>query len=153
MRLAAVCLIALASVTTAAVAAGSRPHAPSHAAAVSGASSNQPPHAWLFGSWTGGLFPVLDGMVAQDCRTQPTVVFSKDAVGHASLLGTGLTQRVIVTVRATPKGAEFTFAPADAGPRFGCPNEDELQVVRASPNEISFPNCTAFPYPLERCGG
>jgi hypothetical protein len=107
----------------------------------------------LFGSWTGGLFPVLDGMIAQDCRTQPTVIFSKDVVGHASLLGAGLTQRGIITVRATPKGAEFTFAPTAAGPRFGCPNEDELHVLRNNTNEISFPNCTAFPYPLERCAG
>ncbi len=151
MRVAAVCLIALAGLTTTVTA---KPHAPSHAAAPKAPSTaNQPPHAWLFGSWTGGLFPVLDGMVAQDCRTQPTVVFSKDVVGHASLLSTGLTQRNIVTVRATPKGAEFTFAPTAAGPRFGCANEDELHVLRENRNEISFPNCTAFPYPLERCSG
>ncbi len=30
-------------------------------------SAAGPPHAWLFGAWTGGLFPVLDGMLAQDC--------------------------------------------------------------------------------------
>jgi hypothetical protein len=145
MRVATLCLIALTGLTTTVIA---KPRAPLQAAA-----ANQPPHAWLFGSWTGGLFPVLDGMVAQDCRTQPTVVFSKDVVGHASLLGTGLTQRTIATVRATPRGAEFTFAPASAGPRFGCPNEDQLFVERSNPNEISFPSCTAFPYPLERCSG
>jgi len=150
MRVAAVCLIALAGLATAAAA---KPHAPSHAAAQPAAAANQPPHAWLFGSWTGGLFPVLDGMMAQDCRTQPTVVFTKDVVAHAALLSTGLTQRTIATVRATPKGAEFTFAPAESGPRFGCANEDELHVAKINSNEISFPNCTAFPYPLERCGG
>jgi hypothetical protein len=96
---------------------------------------------------------VLDGMAAQDCRTQPTVVFSKDVVGHASLLSAGLTQRNIVTVRATPTGAEFTFVPAAGGPRLGCPNDDELTVARSSPNEISFPDCKEFPYKLERCSG
>ena len=147
MRVAAVCLIALAALATGAAA---KPHA----AAAPAAAANQPPHAWLFGSWTGGLFPVLDGMTAQDCRTQPTVVFSKDAVAHAALLSTGLTQRTIVTVRATHQGAEFTFAPAQApGPRFGCANDDELHVAKINTNEISFPNCSAFPYPLQRCSG
>jgi hypothetical protein len=149
MRVAALCLIAAASV--AAAAAAPRPQARHSTPA---AAANQPPHAWLYGTWTGGLFPVLDGMVAQDCRTQPTVVFSQDSVGHASLLGSGLTQRTIVTVRATPTGAEFTFAPAAApGPRFGCENDDELHVARNNPNEITFPHCNAFPYPLERCAG
>jgi hypothetical protein len=150
MRVAAICLSVLAGLAT--IAAG-KPHTPSQTAAKPAAAANQPPHAWLFGSWTGGLFPVLDGMTAQDCRTQPTVVFSKDVVAHAALLSTGLTQRTIVTVRATPKGAEFTFAPAAAGPRFGCVNQDELHVAKINANEISFPNCSAFPYPLERCSG
>ncbi len=111
-----------------------------------------PPHAWLFGVWTGGLFPVLDGMAAQDCKAQPTIVFGRDAVGHSTLLGTGLVQRVIETVRTTPTGAEFRFAPdatADAG--FGCDDPNTLHVARADGNRISFPNCAAFPYPLERC--
>jgi hypothetical protein len=149
MRVAALCLIAAAS--CAAATAAPRPHAKPAAAA---AAANQPPHAWLYGTWTGGLFPVLSGMTAQDCRTQPTVVFSQDGVGHASLLGSGLTQRTIATVRATPAGAEFTFAPATGpGPRFGCENDDELHVARNNPNEITFPHCSAFPYPLERCAG
>ena len=111
-----------------------------------------PPHAWLFGTWTGGLFPVLDGMAAQDCRTQPTVAFAQDIVGHASLLTSGISRRVIETVRTSPNGAEFRFAPepADAG-AFGCDDANTLHVVRASNDRITFPNCAAFPYPLQRC--
>ena len=30
------------------------------------AAHDAPPHAWLFGTWTGGLFPVLNWMAAQD---------------------------------------------------------------------------------------
>ena len=147
MRLAALCLTAAASLVLAA--AGPRPTArhPSPAAA-----ANQPPHAWLYGSWTGGLFPVLDGMAAQDCRTQPTVVFGRDAVGYASLLGSTMTQRAIATVRATPAGTEFTFTPSTApSPNFGCPNADQLFVSRTNPDQVSFPDCKAFPYPLQRC--
>ncbi len=149
MRVAAFCLIAFASLASAT--AAPRPHSPAPASA----PANAPPHAWLFGSWTGGLFPVLDGMVAQDCRTQPTVVFSRDGVSHATLLAGGMLSRSIVTVRATPAGADFRFAPeATPTPSFGCPDTDELHVARGcGPNEISFPNCTAFPYPLERCSG
>jgi hypothetical protein len=148
MRLTALCLTAAASLVLAA--AGPRPAAryPGPAAA-----ANQPPHAWLYGTWTGGLFPVLDGMTAQDCRTQPTVVFGRDAVGYASLLGTTMTQRVIATVRATPTGTEFTFTPGTAGgPGFDCPNPDQLFVSRATPDRVMFPDCKAFPYPLQRCG-
>ena len=111
-----------------------------------------PPHAWLFGTWTGGLFPVLDGMTAQDCSTQPTVVFSKDDVSHATLLGTTMARRAVETVRTTPAGAEFRFTPVpDPAAGFGCENPDELHVARTSANVISFPRCSAFPYPLERC--
>jgi hypothetical protein len=113
---------------------------------------NGPPHAWLFGTWTGGLFPVLDGMTAEDCRTQPTVRFSKDIVAHANLLGGATTQQTIVTVRTTPTGAEFHFVPgATASTSFGCEDPALLHVTRESNNTISFPHCTAYPYPLERC--
>jgi hypothetical protein len=151
MRVAALCLITLASLASAAIA---KTHTSPQSAAATHVAANQPPHAWLYGSWTGGLFPVLEGMAAQDCRTQPTVVFSKDVVGHATLLGTGLNQRNIATVRATPTGAEFTFVPdSTSTPGFGCETDDELHVTRNGLNEIDFPNCKAFPYPLERCTG
>ena len=111
-----------------------------------------PPHAWLFGTWTGGLFPVLDGMVEQDCRTQPSVVFSQDVVGHTSLTGAGVIQRVIETVRTTPEGAEFRFTPEEADTSaFGCGDANVLHVARESNDAITFPHCAAFPYPLQRC--
>ncbi len=111
-----------------------------------------PPHAWLFGTWTGGLFPVLDGMAAQDCKTQPTVAFAQDVVGHTSLTGAGMTRRVIETVRTSPAGAEFRFAPESADTSsFGCEDPNILHVSRGSSDQITFPNCAAFPYPLKRC--
>ena len=114
--------------------------------------ASEPPHAWLFGTWTGGLFPVLDGMTAQDCRTQPTVGFAKDTVSHATLTGSTMAVHNVETVRATAAGAEFRFLhEADPGGSFNCENPDELHVVRSGPNEISFPRCSAFPYPLQRC--
>ncbi len=111
-----------------------------------------PPHAWLFGTWTGGLFPVLDGQLAQDCRMQPTVAFAQDVMEHASLTGSDLTRRIIETVRTSPEGAEFRFTPdpADAA-GFGCDDPNELHVARENNTTISFPGCAAFPYPLERC--
>ncbi len=115
-----------------------------------------PPHAWLFGAWTGGLFPVLDGQLEQDCRTGRTVVFAQDVVGHASLTGSDMAQSVIETVRTTPTGAEFRFTPQPGDPKpgdtgFGCTDPNELPVLRESPTTISFPRCAAFPYRLERC--
>ena len=111
-----------------------------------------PPHAWLFGTWTGGLFPVLDGMLAQDCRTQPTVGFAQDVVGHTSLTTPGMTRRVIETVRTTPSGAEFRFTPEPGDlSSFGCEDTNALHVLRESSDQISFPHCAAFPYPLQRC--
>ena len=118
------------------------------------AQAGGPPHAWLFGVSTGGLFPVLDGMAAQDCRTQPTVVFSQDVLAHATLTGTGMTQRVIETARASPTGAEFRLTPDPADPAgFGCNGADVLHVARESNGAISFPHCAAFPYPLQHCAG
>ncbi len=116
------------------------------------ASQSGPPHAWLFGVWTGGLFPVLDGMLAQDCKTQTTVFFTRDVVGHTSLIGASMSQRVIETVRTAPAGAEFRFSPnaADAD-SFGCADPDTLHVLRTSQMQISFPGCSTFPYPLQRC--
>jgi hypothetical protein len=152
-RLAAILLLsalsaAVAALTPVAAIAQSRPRrSPEPVSRPAG-----PPHAWLFGTWTGGLFPVLDGMVEQDCHTQPTVVFAQDVVGHASLTGTGLTRRVIETVRTTPAGAEFRFAPdAEDTGAFGCEDTNELHVARETNNTINFPHCAGFPYPLERC--
>ncbi len=159
MRRAIICLSAISMLASAA--AQTRPHghaatpARSTAQPARGASRPAgPPHAWLFGTWTGGLFPVLDGMTEQDCRTQPTVAFAQDEVIHASLTSTAMAQRVIETVRTTPEGAEFRFTPsADDMGGFGCDAANVLYVARQGENAISFPRCAAFPYPLQRCSG
>lgn len=123
----------------------------------------QPPHAWLFGAWTGGLFPAPSGLGAQTC--QPVAVFTRDVVMRATLLDPNLVQRVIETVRATPTGTEFRFiaappAPASGGlldlaapptTGFGCADPDALVVQRRGANEIAFPGCADFPNPLVRC--
>ncbi len=152
MRLAACLLTCLLTTSVAFAQTHHRPAAPTSPQAQTRAQ-NAPPHAWLFGVWTGGLFPVLDGMTTQDCKSQPTVVFGHDAVGHSTLLGNALVQQVIETVRATPAGAEFKFTPSpDAGGGFGCEDPNTLHVARESGNVVTFPHCTAFPYPLHRCG-
>jgi hypothetical protein len=129
------------------------------ALSITAASAQQLPHGWLFGTWTGGLFPVEPSALAEACQT-PTVIFSKDTVARAAIIDPDLTERVIETVRANPNGAEFRFTSAipsesataeklDAG--FGCENPDVLHVARTGENEISFPHCAAFPNPLLRC--
>ena len=134
-------------------------------AAAQGAA--EPPHAWLFGTWTGGLFPTPTGLSAQACLGQPVVIFTRDVVLRATLTDLTYVQRVIQTVRTSPQGAEFQFnpvaAPADdgmlglGGPApvagFGCANPDVLHVERHGNNEISFPGCADFPNPLVRCPG
>ena len=129
--------------------------------------SPAPPHAWLFGAWTGGLFPAPVTLSARECLAQPSVIFTRDTVMREQLTTPAYVQRLVETVRATPSGFEFRFvaAPAprpaasglfgltpdaaDAG--FGCRDPNALQVRRHGENEISFPNCPGFPYPLIRC--
>ena len=127
-----------------------------------------PPHAWLFGSWTGGLFPVPAGMTAQMCLSQPMVIFTHDLVLRATLIDTTYQQRVIETARSNPAGTEFRFAPSTdtsadvtagllgrppqpAKMGFGCENPDVLHVQRRGPDEIVFQGCADFPEPLIRC--
>ena len=133
------------------------------AVAPASAQSGQPPHGWLFGTWTGGLFPVPNGLAAQACFSQPVVIFTRDLVLRATLTEQELTQREIETVRATATGAEFRFAgrpgagsgllgsrvPPMTG--FGCESADVLHVQRRGENEIAFPGCADFPNPLVRC--
>lgn len=121
-----------------------------------------PPHAWLFGTWSGGLFPAPSGMTNQACLSQPVVIFTRDLVLRATITEQTLTQREIESVRATPAGAEFRFA-ATGGPAgllsagvaplagFGCEGLDTLRVQRRGENEITFPGCADFPNPLVRC--
>ena len=131
------------------------------------AQANQPPHAWLFGAWTGGLFPPPSQISAQECLAMPVVIFTRDIVMRAVITDQLYAQRLVETARVTPDGMEFHFsrppAIASAGPfnlspgggvnevGFGCASPDVLHVRRRSENEISFPGCTDFPYPLVRC--
>jgi hypothetical protein len=124
------------------------------------------PHAWLYGNWTGGLFPAPTGLTAEACLAQPVVIFTRDLVLRATLTEQIYTQRAILAVRGTADGLEFRFEPAgaaagaanmlglpapsqDAG--FGCESNDELTVQRRGDNEIVFPGCAEFPNPLIRC--
>ena len=122
-----------------------------------------PPHAWLFGTWTGGLFPVAAGVSPAVCFSQPVVIFTRDLVMRATLAEQTLTQREIETVRATPTGLEFRLVAGGPGSSslfasgarglagFGCGSADTLVVQRRGENEISFPGCGEFPNPLVRC--
>ncbi len=142
------------------------------AAALAPAASAQTaagvPHAWLFGAWTGGLFPVSSGMAAQACLAQPTVIFTRDVVLRAELTDVTYTQRVVATARTNPGVTDFVFAPGvdpaaalgnglmgmdppKAASGFGCESPDVLHVRRISDSEISFPGCNDFPNPLVRC--
>lgn len=150
MRRAIATLITGLAVTGPAAAAPHHP--PRQAESAPAQPASGPPHAWLYGVWTGGLFPVLDGMAAQDCRTQQTVAFSQDVVRHTTLTGAAAQQRVIETVRGVPGGAVFRFTPLAADPvGFGCQDPNTLAVQKEADGKISFPHCTAFPYALERC--
>lgn len=130
------------------------------------AQSNLPPHAWLFGAWTGGLFPPPSTLSAQECLAMPVVMFTRDLVMRAVITDQFYAERLVETARVTPEGVEFRFTPAPAttsGPfslspggspsavGFGCISPDILRIQRRSENEISFPGCTDFPYPLVRC--
>ena len=120
-----------------------------------------PPHAFLFGTWTGGLFPVSPGaMSPQACLSQPVVVFTRDLVMRATLTSQFLVEREVATVRASPQGFEFRLSAMDVPPLlggsapqpgFGCDNPDVLHVQRRGENEITFPGCADFPNPLVRC--
>jgi hypothetical protein len=120
-----------------------------------------PPHAWLFGSWTGGLYPAND--TGPNCFAQPTVIFTRDVVMRTGLLDVGYRQRAIETVAGRGNGVEFRLVPAapsgalasrlppDIG--FGCAgNLNLLNVERRGDNEIAFTGCTDFPLTLKRCG-
>lgn len=127
-----------------------------------------PPHGWLFGSWTGGLFPAPSVVTAQACLAQPTVIFTRDVVLRASLTDPSYAERIVATAQTRGGETDFVFAPAvdatasaSAGllqvappkpdPGFGCESPDVLHVVRRSDNQIVFPGCASFPEPLVRC--
>jgi hypothetical protein len=127
-----------------------------------GRAQGLPPHAWLFGSWSGGLFPPMANMTAQACLAQPVVIFTRDVVLRATLTDLTYVQRGIETARTSPTITEFRFVAMSQGEQglfgeaavpsgFGCENENVLHVLRQNDNEISFPGCADFPYPLIRC--
>lgn len=129
------------------------------------AQSSLPPHSWLFGAWIGGLFPPPSTISAQECLAQPVVIFTRDLAMRVVISDQYYSQRLVETARATATGVEFRFAPSappTSGPfgvgatnsgetGFGCENPDVLHVQRRGENEISFPGCPEFPYPLVRC--
>jgi len=131
------------------------------------AQGNLPPHAWLFGEWIGGLYPPPSSVSSQECQAQPVVIFTRDIVMRAVITDTDYVQRLVETARITASGVEIHFAPVvqpAPGPfnlspggtgavGFGCTDPNVLNVQRRSDNEISFPGCTDFPYPLVRCPG
>jgi hypothetical protein len=126
------------------------------------------PHAWLFGSWVGGLFPPPVSLSGQECLASPTVIFTRDAVLRASPTDVTYNQSLVETVRAVSGGFEFRLAqpaqsaastgafgmapdPAGTNAGFGCTDPSLLRVQRRGEDMISFPNCPEFPYPLVRC--
>ena len=134
---------------------------PPASTAVRAQAAAQPPHAYLFGTWTGGLFPAPANLTQQACLSQPVVIFTQDLVLRATLTDQMLTQREIETARANPQGTEFRFAVGPGGGGllgggtqqlgFGCEDPNVLHVQRRGENEIAFPGCADFPNPLVRC--
>ena len=126
-----------------------------------GMAQGMPPHAWLFGTWAGGILPAPSGMSARECQDSATFVVTRDAVIHSTLTHPEAIENLIASVRGTPNGTIIALAPTDVKPQaiaglpddlgFGCPQSDILRVVRIGPNEIRFPDCTGFPSPLVRC--
>lgn len=128
------------------------------------------PHGFLFGAWVGGIFPAPTTLNARECQANPTLIFTKDVVLRANPFDAAYSQSLVETVRDTGGGVEFRLvrvgaAPASArgpfstgpdlaaGHDFGCGSPTILRVQRRGENEISFPGCTEFPYPLVRCPG
>lgn len=116
-----------------------------------------PPHAWILGPWTGGLFPPVD-TEGPACFAQPSVIFLRDSVMRVASLDVAYRQRVMETVAATADGGlEFRFVPVPQArgiPEigFGCGGDpDRLTVRRLGPDEIAFAGCVEFPASLRRC--
>ena len=124
-----------------------------------------PPHAWIFGSWIGGQFPVAETN-AVECFGGPTVIFTRDLVLRSTPLDLTFRQRAVETVSAQGERLEFRLAPLMGGMSvmgatanrvppdfgFGCDNNPNiLRVERRGPDEIVFPGCSEFPSNFRRC--
>lgn len=132
---------------------------------VAPAFAQAPPHAWLFGAWTGGMFSAPANVPAEACLGQPTVIFTRDVVMRAQLGSQDYVQRAITSAQTRPGLTEFRFTPAPkpigagmlglpGAPEmmgFGCASADWLPVKRISNDVIEFPGCPEFPFPLRRC--
>jgi hypothetical protein len=173
LHLAALALLAGAPLPPPALAQAAGKKAPAQAAqgtpgqgTPSQGAPGQPPHAWLFGTWTGGIFPPPSHVTAEACLSQPVVIFTRDVVLRATLTDQFYIQRLVATALTTARGTQFQFAgaapsmsllgPAAAtapGMGFGCESADVLDVERRTDNQITFPGCSDFPYPLIRCPG
>lgn len=114
-----------------------------------------PPHEWLFGTWTGGIFPAVDTQ-GPGCFGNAVVIFTRDVIMRMANLDIAYRQRLIETVALTADGVDIRLvsqggrALPESG--FGCENNpDLLRVTRRGDDEIAFPNCIEFPSVLRRC--
>ncbi|EFH10829.1 hypothetical protein ACFFMP_03350 [Pseudoroseomonas cervicalis] len=123
------------------------------------AQSPEPPHAWAFGSWTGGYFPAADTQGPR-CTGQPSVIITRDVVMRSNPLDVPYRQRMIETATAQPNGLLIRLTPVTPpgarnvppGVGFGCDGDPNLlRIERRGDGEIVFPNCAEFPAPLKRC--
>ena len=112
-----------------------------------------PPLASLVGAWAGGIVPPPVTLSAQECLAEPSVIFTGDVVMRIELNDPAYSQRVITGARATEGGMELVLgaSPAMRPASFGCADPNVLNVQRQGDNQISFPQCREFPYPLIRC--
>ncbi|GGJ16275.1 hypothetical protein [Neoroseomonas lacus] len=161
MRHIARCLILAAPLlaTSAVAQRAPAPAQPPATAAAPAPAQSATPHEWLFGSWTGGLYPPGETEGSR-CFAQPTVIFTREVVMRSGILDPAYRQRFLETAATRPGATSFRFIPAaPAGSRlppeigFGCPGgPDTLEVEQVGPDEIVFPNCREMPSPLRRCG-
>ena len=114
-----------------------------------------PPHEWMYGSWSGGIFPAVE-TVGPGCFGAVALIVTRDVIMRVSSLDVAFRQRAIETVALTPDGLEFRLVPIGGRPApetgFGCNgNPDLLRVSRRNPDEVVLPGCVEFPSLLRRC--
>ena len=97
----------------------------------------------------------------------PVVIFTRDIVMRAIITDQSLRpaaggdragnagrgrSSASCTGRRRPPASPFSLAPGGGGDvRLRLHQSRSLRVQRRGENEISFPGCTDFPYPLVRC--
>ncbi len=122
---------------------------------VAALAQSGPPHAWLFGTWTGGIFPAVE-TEGPNCFGNAVVIFTRDVIMRMANLDVAYRQRLIETVALTPDGLEIRLLPYGGRPLpesgFGCDNNPNLlRVTRRGEDEIAFTGCIEFPSVLRRC--